>query len=295
MRMLLCGTGPAHAGGKRAGPVNYSVRVAQEPRWCHFLLVAMILLPSLIVLHTGIRLAGAAEDRGLTIMEEQRRINGGYRDELVLYRMILVNAKGDRSERTLELRTLEGPEAGDKTLLIFKDPPDVRGTTLLTYENRAGDDDQWLYLPALRRSRRIGSSNKSSSFVGSELAYEDLAPNEVTKHQYKYLREETLEGVPVWVIESMPRFKDSGYSRRELFVRQDNHQMARVNCYDRKGQLLKVGRWDGWWKVMGKRWRARSLRIDNVQSGKSTILEVIDVRIGNGYSPSDFSTRALEG
>jgi hypothetical protein len=275
--------------------VRYTRRVAERPRCCHPVLVAAVLLATSIVLPAGISQVGAAEDRGLTIMEEQRRINGGYRDELVLYRMILVNAKGDRSERSLELRTLEGPEAGDKTLLIFKDPPDVRGTTLLTHENRAGDDDQWLYLPALRRSRRIGSSNKSSSFVGSELAYEDLAPNEVTKHQYKYLRDETLDGVPVWVIESMPRFKDSGYSRRELFVRQDNHQMARVNCYDRKGQLLKVGRWDGWWKVMDKRWRARSLRIENVQSGKSTILEALDAKIGNGYSPSDFSARALEG
>ena len=271
------------------------MRIAGRPRWYHPVPVAVVLLATLIVLQLGISRVGAADDRGLTIMEEQRRINSGYRDELVLYRMILVNAKGDRSERALELRVLEGPEAGDKTLLIFKDPPDVRGTTLLTHENHAGDDDQWLYLPALRRSRRIGSSNKASSFVGSELAYEDLAPNEVTKQQYKYLREETLDGVRVWVIESAPRFKDSGYSRRELFVRQDNHQTARVNHYDRKGQLLKVARWDGWWKVMDKRWRARSFRMENVQSGKSTILEVIDVKLGNGYSPSDFSARALEG
>jgi membrane-bound ClpP family serine protease len=68
-----------------------------------------------------------------------------------------------------------------------------------------------------------------------------------------------------------------------------------VNHYDLKGQLLKVARWDGWWKVMDKRWRARSLRMENVQTGKSTILEVIDVKIGNGYSPSAFSARALEG
>ena len=270
------------------------MRVAEDPRWCHSLLAAVILLATVSIPPAGISQVGAADDRGRTIMEEQRRINGGYRDELVLYKMILVNAKGDRSERSLELRILEGSEVGDKTLLIFKDPPDVRGTALLTHENRVGDDDQWLYLPALRRSRRIGSSNKASSFVGSELAYEDLAPNEVTKQQYKYLREEALDGVPVWVIESTPRFKDSGYSRRELFVRQDNHQMARANHYDGKGQLLKVGRWDGWWRVRDKRWRARSFRMENVQSGKSTVLEVIDVKIGNGYSPSDFSARALE-
>jgi hypothetical protein len=97
---------------------------------------------------------------------------------LVLYNMALLSSKSDRSERSLELRSLE--------------------------TGSGGDDDQWLYLPALRRSRRIGSSNKSNSFEGSELAYEDLAPNEVTKQQYKYLREETLDGVPIWVIESTP-------------------------------------------------------------------------------------------
>jgi len=277
--------------GRRFGIPRRATRRRRGPP----IRAAAVLLAILIVLPAGLNQVNAAEDRGLSIMEEQRRINSGYRDEFVLYKMILVNAKGDRSDRSLEMRTLEGHDAGDKTLLIFRDPPDVRGTTLLIHENRDGDDDQWLYLPALRRSRRIASSNKSSSFVGSELAYEDLAPNEVTKHQYKYLREETLDGVAVWVIESVPRFKDSGYSRRELFVRKDNHQMARVNCYDRKGQLLKVGRWDGWWKVMDKRWRARSLRIENVQSGKSTILEILDAKIGNGYSTSEFSTRALEG
>ncbi len=261
----------------------------------HFVWPAVAVLATLILLPAGMARAGAAEDRGVAIMEEQRRINSGYRDEMVLYRMILVGPKGDRSERTLEMRTLEGPEVGDRILLIFNDPPDVRGTTLLTHENRTGDDDQWLYLPALRRARRIASSNRSNSFVGSELAYEDLVPNEITKHQYRYLRDETVEAVPVWVIESTPRLKDSGYSRRELLVRKDNYQMARANFYDRQGKLLKVARWDGWWKPTPKRWRAKSLSVENVQSRKSTILEVLDVKIGNGYSPGDFSARALEG
>jgi hypothetical protein len=266
-----------------------TLRRALRRRPCMTVVAAV--LSSLVVLSAG---GSRAEDRGLAIMEEQRRINSGYRDELIQYKMILINAKGERSERSLEMRTLEGLDTGDKTLLIFQDPPDVRGTTLLTHENRAGDDDQWLYLPALRRARRIASSNRSSSFVGSELAYEDLVPNEISKHEYRYLREDTIDGVLVWVIESASRFKDSGYSRRELFVRRDNYQMARVNFYDRKGKVLKVARWDGWWKVTARRWRARSVRIENVQNGKSTVLEVVDIKIGNGYSPGDFSARALE-
>src|SRR5439155_4414128 len=90
--------------------------------------VVAVVLSSLIVLAAE---GSRAQDRGLAIMEEQRRINSGYQDELVHYKMILINAKGERSERSLEMRTLEGLDSGDKILLIFQDPPDVRGTTLL--------------------------------------------------------------------------------------------------------------------------------------------------------------------
>jgi hypothetical protein len=237
---------------------------------------------------------GPDGDRGFVIMREQRRVNSGYVDEVIRYKMALVNANGDRSERVLEVRTLESTGGtGDRTLIVFHEPADIKGTALLTHESRDGDDDQWLYLPAVKRIRRIASSNRASSFVGSEFTYEDLTPNELTKYQYRYLRDDSVAGAAVWVIESTPRFEDSGYARRELFVRADNHQTTRINFYDKKGALIKVGTYERWFRVGGKRWRAGVLRADNVQTGKSTVLETLEARIGTGLSPRDFTTNML--
>lgn len=254
----------------------------------------IIVLALSAVLGVPAATAGPAEERGRAIMDEQDRINSGYGDEVGLYRMVLVNANGDRSERTLEFRTLEGVKEGDRTVIVFKDPPDIRGTGLLTHQHRTGDDDQWLYLPALRRIKRIASSNRASSFVGSEFTYEDLMPPELSKYQYRYLRDDPIDGVPVWVVESVPRFKDSGYSRMELFLRRDNYQTVQANFYDKKGDLLKVARFEGWWKVDGRWWRARIVHMDNVQTRKSTRIEVVRLKIGNGLAPRDFTKRALE-
>jgi len=227
-------------------------------------------------------------------MTEQDRIKRGFQTEISLYKMTLINANGDRSERTLEFRTLEGVAEGDKTLIIFKAPPDISGTGLLTHQNRSGEDDQWLYLPALRRIKRIASSNRASSFVGSEFTYEDLTPLELVKYRFKLLREDAVGDQPVWVVESVPQFKDSGYSRMELFVRKDNHQTVRTNFYDRKGDQMKVGSFEGWSKVDGRWWRARTVRMENLQTRKSTSLETLEIKIGVGLAARDFTTRALE-
>jgi predicted RND superfamily exporter protein len=252
------------------------------------ILTALVLLPA----PAG---AGPADDRGLAIMTEQDRINSGFQTEITLYKMVLMNAQGDRSERIMEFRTLEGVTEGDKTLIIFKAPPDISGTGLLTHQNRIGDDDQWLYLPALRRVKRIASANRGSSFVGSEFTYEDLTPLELNKYRHKYLRDDMVGDQPVWVVEAVPQFKDSGYSRMEMFVRKDNHQTARTNFYEKKGdQLKKIGTFEGWSKVDGKWWRARSVRMDNTQTRKSTLLETVEAKIGVSLSARDFTARALE-
>ena len=239
--------------------------------------------------------AGPAEERGLAIMEEQERINKGFRDEAGRYKMTLINSNGDRSERLLQFKTLEGEkDAGDKTLIVFLAPPDVKSTALLTHTAKKGDDDQWLYLPALRRVKKIASSTKSSSFVGSEFTYEDLTPRELDKYAWKHLRDETVDGVAVWVVESVPQFKDSGYSKMELFIQQDNHQTIRTNFYDKKGELIKVGRFQGWSKVGGQWWRTKVSTMENVQTKKSTVLETLETRFGNRFSARDFTTQVLE-
>jgi aldehyde:ferredoxin oxidoreductase len=98
--------------------------------------------------------------------------------------MILRNKRGQESKRELEIRTLEVKDDGDKSLTVFHTPRDVRGTALLTYSHGVDPDDQWLYLPALRRVKRIASNNQSGPFMGSEFAYEDLSSQEIDKYTY---------------------------------------------------------------------------------------------------------------
>ena len=259
-------------------------------------MVAGVLVLTLGVLGAGTEIAsaGPAEDQGLAIMKEQERVDRGYRDEIGRYKMTLINASGDRIERILERRTLEGSKGGDKILVVFQTPPDIKGTALLTHQNKAGDDDQWLYLPGLRRIKRIASSTRSSSFVGSEFTYEDLSPLELTKYTFRYVRDETIDGAAIWVVETVPRFKDSAYSRSELSVRKDNYQTILIKFHDKKGNPLKMMRFEGWTKVDAKWWRARISRIENVQTKRSTWLETLDLRIGAGLSGGDFTTHALE-
>lgn len=173
------------------------------------LVIALLLVAALMAPSTAG--AGEPEDRGRAIAEEQRRLNSGYRDELARYRMTLLSRQGDRSERVLDVKTLEGLESGDKTLIVFQQPPDIKGTALLIHAGtKAQEDDQWFYLPALRRVKRIATPSKASSFVGSELTFEDLTPEDLARYDFRFVREEVADGTPVWVIDRVPRFRHSG-------------------------------------------------------------------------------------
>jgi len=134
--------------------------------------------------------AQTAEQRGLEIAVEADRRDTGFHDSQAAMRMILRNKRGDESTREIRVRTLEQLDDGDKSLTIFDKPADVRGTNFLTFTHKTGPDDQWLYLPALKRVKRISSRNKSGPFMGSEFAYEDLSSQEIEKYTYKYLRDE---------------------------------------------------------------------------------------------------------
>ena len=135
--------------------------------------------------------------------------------------------------------TLEVDGDGDKTLAIFEEPNDVKGTAFLNYTHKEGSDDQWLYLPALRRVKRIASNNKSGPFMGSEFAYEDISSQEVEKYTYEFIRTEDVEGTPMYVIARIPLDKRSGYTRQVVWYGQAEYRLQRVDYYDRKNELLK--------------------------------------------------------
>ena len=239
--------------------------------------------------------AQSPEEKGLAIAREADRRDEGFKDFTADMRMILKNRHGQQSVRSLRIRTLEVPGDGDKSLTIFDNPRDVKGTAFLSYTHKVGDDDQWLYLPALKRVKRISSRNKSGSFVGSEFSYEDIASQEVEKYTYKYLRDEKLNGLDCFVFERYPvDRKNSGYTRQVIWMDKAEYRIQKVDYYDRKNSLLKTLTASDYRQYQNRFWRAQKMEMINHQNGKSTILEWTNFHFGTGLTPRDFSKNSLK-
>ena len=148
--------------------------------------------------------AQSPEAKGLAIARSADRRDLGFQDTQVDMLMVLKNRHGQESRRKIRNRTLEQKDDGDKSLIIFDSPRDIQGTAFLSFTHKSGPDDQWLYLPALKRVKRIASNNKSGPFMGSEFAYEDIASQEVEKYTYKYLRDEACDALTCFVVERYP-------------------------------------------------------------------------------------------
>ncbi len=250
-------------------------------------LMAVTIVPTLAV-------AGPAEDKGLEIAKEADRRDEGFGDSRSKMVMILRNKRGQESKRELEIRTLEVKGDGDKSLTVFHTPRDVRGTALLTFSHGIEPDEQWLYLPALRRVKRIASNNKSGPFMGSEFAYEDLSSQEVEKYTYKYLRDEKIDGVDCFLLEQYPVSKDSGYTRLQSWIDKDEYRMRKIDFYDRKGALLKTLTPSDYKQFLGKHWRAQKMNMVNHQTGKSTDLIWSEWKFKTGLKDDDFTRTRLQ-
>lgn len=238
--------------------------------------------------------AATPEERGLAIAQEADRRDQGFKDSVVTLRMTLRNRQGDTSVRELRTKALEVQGDGDKSLIVFDTPADVKGTALLSFTHKSGPDDQWLFLPALKRVKRIASDNKAGPFMGSEFAYEDLSSQEVEKYTYKHLRDETVDGVPTFVFERYPVDPKSGYTRQVVWMDQAEHRAHKVEYYDRKASLLKTLTAKGFKQYLGKHWRPSELTMVNHQTGKSTVLEFRDYAFATGLKDKDFDQNALQ-
>lgn len=240
--------------------------------------------------------AETPEEKGLRIAVEIMARDEGFGDSEVSMTMVLRNRHGDESERHFRTRTLELIEDGDKSLSIFERPADVRGTALLTHAHKVGDDDQWLYLPALKRVKRISSSNKSGSFVGSEFSYEDLSSQEVEKYTYRWLRDEPCPGAEDLVCRVTERFpvdEGSGYTRQVSWIDRGEYRAWRIEFYDRKSAHLKTLTFADYRLYLDRHWRAHRLSMVNRQTGKSTDLAFGEFVFGQGFGDRDFDRRAL--
>ena len=234
------------------------------------------------------------EEKGLAIAVEADQRDTGFADFTADLTMILRNRHGDESTRIIRNRTLELSDDGDKSLVVFDTPRDVKGTAFLSFTHKTGPDDQWLYLPALKRVKRISSANKSGSFMGSEFAFEDIASQEVEKYAYRWLRDETCEGQSCFVIERDPVDPRSGYTRQVIWIDQAEYRIRKIDFYDRKNVLLKTLTYHGYQQYLNRYWRADEMFMVNHQTDKSTRLVWKNYRFKTGLKDKDFSRNSLK-
>jgi outer membrane lipoprotein-sorting protein len=262
-----------------------SVRVGLRP--IPTAAIVMILLSPLI------GSAQTPEEKGRAIAEEADRRYNGYGDSTAHLRMVLRNRLGQVSERELRVRSLE-VEDGTKSLCIFDSPADVKQTILLTHTHKAAPDDQWLYLPALKRVRRIAAQNRSGSFMSSEFSYEDIATHVMEKYTYKWLRDEVCDGHDCYVIERHPiDSRESGYTRQIVWLDKEEYRMLKADYYDRKDSLLKTLTLKEHRKYLDKVWRPHDMNMVNHQTGKSSQLIWSDLAFRTGLTENDFNQANL--
>jgi len=245
---------------------------------------------------SGFAVAETPAEKGLRIAKQADASDAGFMDFTANMVMTLKNRAGKTSRRIIRIKTLEGHNDGDKSLSLFDEPADVKGTKMLTFSHGLKADDQWLYLPALKRVKRINSRNKSGPFMGSEFAFEDLGSQEVEKFTYNYLREEPCGAGNAWkchVIERIPAYKYSGYTKQVSWIDSAEYRVTKVMYYDRKQALLKTLTTTGYQQYAGKHWRPAMMSMQNHQSGKSTTLQWSNYQFKTGLSNRDFNKKSL--
>ena len=228
--------------------------------------------------------------KGFDIAARSDRSDRGFGDSEAEMTMVLRNAAGEEASRSMRFTTLEIPDesVGDKSLVLFSTPRDIEGTALLSHAKMLDPDDQWLYLPALKRVKRISSRNKSGPFVGSEFAFEDFTASELNKFSYTYLQQEACGELLCDVVERIPRYENSGYTKQLAWVDTTDYQIRKIEFYDRRGSLLKELKFEDYRKYGDSYWRSHRLIMRNLQTNKSTDLVYGEYTFGVGLTDNDF-------
>ena len=234
-----------------------------------------------------------AERKGLDIALAARDKRLGFGNFTARQNMLLRNKRGQESQRELRVKVMEVEGDGDMSLFVFDEPRDVQGTAFLIHAHKDKGDDQWLYLPKMRRVKRISSGNRSGSFMGSEFAYEDMTPPQVEKFSYRHLRDEPCGALTCTVVERIPGDKRSGYSRQNVWRDTDELRTWKVEYFDRKGAHLKTLTLDGYQRYLDRFWQAGQMTMVNHLTGKGTTLTWTDYRFQTDLDAGDFTQAGL--
>ena len=240
------------------------------------------------------RAAESAEEAGLRIATEARERQKGFGNFTADLTMMLRNKQGRESRRELRLKVIEVEGDGDRTMFVFDRPRDVKGSAFLVHAHKNEPDEQWLYLPALKRVKRISSSKQSGSFMGSEFSYEDMGAAEVEKYTHRLLRNEPCGDLECTVSERIPAGRDSGYSRQLVWLDREELRTMQVQYFDRRDAHLKTLVVEDHEKFLDNFWRGGKVTMTNHLTGKSTVLLWSGYKFGTDLDLGDFTRTALK-
>ncbi|MBI9100984.1 MAG: outer membrane lipoprotein-sorting protein [Spirochaetales bacterium] len=209
-------------------------------------------------------------------------------------RMNLIDSRGNISTRRIQTLTME--ENGMvKTITLFLEPATVRNTRFLTVQNDGRDDDQWIYLPSLRKIKRIASGERDGSFMGSDFTYADMGGNDLDHSDFTILRDEIFSGRSCWVIQSVSaQGKESNYGKTISWVDKETYLTLKVEFYDDDGTTqIKELTMEGLRETDGF-WSAARTTMKTLSSNHQTILEMRQVKYNIPINPGYFTTNFLQ-
>ena len=238
--------------------------------------------------------AETTQEKGLAIAQKIKDRDIGWGNSESEMIMTLRTRKGQEIVREMRSKSFEVDGDGDKALTIFDTPLDVKGTSFLSFSHTSGNDDQWIYLPALKRVKRIASKNKSGPFLGSEFAFEDLSSFEVEKFNFDYIGEDQLNGETMVMISMDPVDRYSGYTRATAWVDTTHYRVHKIDYYDRRDTLLKTLTISDYKLYKEKYWRADKQNMVNHKTGKSTDIVIKNLEFDVGLKESDFNENRLK-
>lgn len=205
--------------------------------------------------------------------------------------MTLINSKGKERQRFLHQYFKDYGDI-EKSTMFFKSPADVKNTSFMNYSyDDDRDDDQWLYLPALKKVKRISGGSKDDYFMGSDFTYEDMEKRSPNKDNHILLKTETLEGETCYVVESTPK-EEGQYSKRVAWVIKDKWIPLKIEFYDEDEDLLKVLSITKYEELQGY-WIVTTQLMENVQREHKTVIDLTNIKIENGIGDSYFTQRAM--
>ncbi len=256
----------------------------------------LLALAATMTLAAGGVSAADTGNHGYQLMAEAEARDEGWQDSEAGMRMVIRRGDGREVVRLVRSKALEGASGEDKSLSIFDEPLDVRGTVFLTHNYPDKPDQQWIYLPSQKRVKRISSKGQTGRFMGSEFTYEDMAAFSLQKNEYRYIGEEDCGEPlqPCHVIESRSRNEDSGYERVLNWIDKKELRTWQVQMFSKRtGRHSKTLTVSGYKKYLNKFWRPDKLTMRNEKSGAVTELIWEDQQLGVGLSESEFRSSAL--